>query len=99
MNWWLIIITAILVFLILIIDHAIGNRKNPVLMLDKNIKALNKYLNISIFEKEEVYVSYVGYEQQIRFERTKNNLLSKCNQVSSIICDMVNLYCVSVSAL
>ena len=94
MNWWLIIITAILIFLILILYHAIGNRKSPVSMLDKNIKELNKCLNMSLFEKEEVYVSYVGYEEQIRFERTKNNLLCKCNQVSSIICDMINLYSV-----
>lgn len=92
MNWWLIIITTILVFIILILYHAIGNKKNPVSMLDKNIKALNKCLNMSLFEKEEVYVSNVGYMEQIRFERTKNNLLSKCNKVSCIICDMVNLY-------
>lgn len=94
MNWIIIIITAFLIFLTIILYHSIGNRKNSVSLLGKNIKELNKCLNMSLFKNETIYVSYERYEEQIRFERTKNNLLSKCNQVSSIICDMVNLYSV-----
>lgn len=95
MNWVLILIISTATLIIYLLTIRYINKTNPTKLLDKNIALLNSYLTFEIFEQEEVYISqYWGgrYDKQTRFEKTKSNLLNKCNSVYSTICNMVNLY-------
>ena len=95
MNWVLILLVSTSTLIIYLLAIRYINKSNPTKLLDKNISLLNSYLTFEIFEQEEVYVSLCWggrYEKQTRFEKTKNNLLNKCNGVYSTICNMVNLY-------
>lgn len=94
MNWWSIGVTILLIFISLVLFIKITDKNSPVNLLNKQINKLNVFLNCKIFKNEEIYGLYGGCTLQIRFEKTKNNLLEKAYNVNSIICNMINLYVV-----
>ena len=95
MNWLVISITSVVIFICIALFVFLFNKNNTVKLLDKNINDLKDLINFNIFNYEEVWVQigyYGDFKKQIRFELTKTLLLKKCNYVNTTICDMINLY-------